>query len=423
MPEAAQSAAFADDQGVDADFVHRLVRGSELLSGGDASGARALLEQALRLQPGNERGQNLLALSYFKLGMFQRAEELYRALIVDHPDDATLRMNLGLVFLKAGRSDDAIRSFEAALGVEPGHRKTANYLGLMHFQRKDWGRAKEYFDLAQNAQMSARAAVALANAAAPQPGDAPGPVTDGVEMTFSPSTEVARERTGPWLVARGENPPPPDASPELVSFTSTARLEGPPAAPFAVTPTLVVIDVKTELYVRLEDLLATFGNVDFKPAFKRFRGRVTDKPFGEPERRMMHATGPGRVWVQPGARRFLTLEIGDEAAFFREDLVFAFEESLLFENGRVPSKVGGDLQLVHLRGRGKVLVSTAFRPRAVEVTREEPCRVPVDRLVGWHGNVAPRVVALGEDGTETNAVATVELSGEGRVILDALPLT
>src|SRR5207237_5182935 len=98
-------------------------------------------------------------------------------------------------------------------------------------------------------------------------------------------------------------------------------------------------------------------------------------------------------------RIFTALELGDEPAYFREEVLFAFEESIVFENGRVPSKTGHDLHLVHVRGRGKLLLVTAGAPKAVGLTRGEPLRIPMDQLIGWHGPlIKPRGVPIVERG-------------------------
>jgi len=134
----------------------------------------------------------------------------------------------------------------------------------------------------------------------------------------------------------------------------------------------------------------------------------------------MHAAGKGRLCIAPGDRQFHAIEIGDEPAYFREDSLYAFEESLLFENGRVPSKYSGDLQLIHLRNRGRALITSKNRPRSIQVTKDEPCRVLLDVLLGWHGNITPRIVAIAEEATADGlALGGVELAGEGRVLLDA----
>lgn len=417
--------AYADDETVDTDFVHHLVRGADLLQSGDPDRARSMLERALQLSPNNERGQNLLALSYFKLGLYDRAEELYRALVGEHPQDATLRINLGLVQLKARRDEEAVQSFSAALKLAPGHRKAQNYLGLAYLQKEDFEHARTWFERAGNATMAERAATAAlvhdrtATGLTPAP-----PESQDVPLSAPETTPVAA--SGLWAAHRTPAPveaqaPSPDLVPDFATFTAAHRLAPHVATPFAVTPELVVVDVRRELLTRVDGLVATFGAVELRPELKRFRGRVTDKPFGDAARRMMRVSGTGRLWVAPGGRRFQTLDVGDEPAYFREEALFAFEESLLFENGRVPSRHSSDLQLVHLRGRGRLLVVSRHPPRAVEVARGEAVRVPVELLLGWHGNVAPRVVALTTDeaaAPELTPTAVVELTGEGRVLLD-----
>jgi Tfp pilus assembly protein PilF/uncharacterized protein (AIM24 family) len=409
MPDNRSTAASASDEGLDPEFAQHLLRGSELLQAGDPATARTLLEHALRLQPRNERGQNLLALTYFKLGLFERAEELYGQLVAEHPRDATLRMNLALTLLKLGRAEDATLAFLAALEIDPGHRKSQNYLGLTYLQLRDYARAREWFDKAGNAAMSARAALAAAASPSQHVGEGGAALLEGGEPTLAPA-----EAAGPRATPR------PDEAPELVAFSKQHRVESLRATPFAVTPALVAIDVKAGLLARVDGLVASFGRLEVKAAFKRFRGQLTEMPFGEPSRRMMSVAGHGRLWIAAQERRFAAVEMGDEPAYFQEEALFAFEESLLFENGRVPSRFSGDLQLVHLRGRGRALLVSKHRVRSLEVTPDERVRVPLERLLGWHGNLAPSIVALAEDpAADAVPLAAVELTGAGRVLLDA----
>jgi uncharacterized protein (AIM24 family) len=135
---------------------------------------------------------------------------------------------------------------------------------------------------------------------------------------------------------------------------------------------------------------------------------------------MLRASGEGRYVISREGRCFTALELGDEAAYFREEVLFAFEESILFENGRVPAKAGNDLHLVHLRGRGKLLLATTGVPRAVDVQKGEPLRIPMDQLVGWHGPlIQPRLAAMVEEAPELGMA--LELAGEGRALLDVPP--
>jgi Tfp pilus assembly protein PilF/uncharacterized protein (AIM24 family) len=577
------------------EFDKALAEGSEALQGGEAARAKVLLEKALRHKPRNQRARNLLGLSLFKLGELEKAESLYRGLIEDHPADPTLRVNLGLVFLKSGASSDAVRCFETTLDLQPDHSKAQNYLGLALAQKGDHAKARDWFVKCGNAPMAERMTAALqaspirdvaegaaeslageqpftsALESAPKAGsasaaepvdDAPAVADEPAEVkpardvaagaistppqgsrwvATAPAVEApavrplarlalrsrgggsppsspslplpdrevladahaaaalveeddARHRaakaaadTNPTIapvaksappssslsedesqaVARAaadhaavhtpESPAPESAAapqapqapvstppaerPAIVSpvsappvpvdgfvqtpplalaaYTASRRMQVPAGdGGFLVGATEAVVQVHGELLTRLDGLVASWGTAALKPELKRFRGKATDKPFGEGARRMLRATGDGRYVIAREGRCFTALELGDEPAYFREEILFAFEESLVFENGRVPSKVGTDLHLVHLRGRGKLLLVTAGSPRSVEVNRGEPLRIPMDQLVGWHGPlIQPRLVPIVEEAPELGVA--LELSGEGRALVDA----
>src|SRR5438128_11116515 len=107
------------DPSQDEEFLSQLYKGGELLAAGKVVEAKDHLEKAFKLQPKNEKAQNLLGLAYFKLGLFDRASEIYEALVRENPADATLRVNLGLVYLKTNALPRAIREFETATDLTP----------------------------------------------------------------------------------------------------------------------------------------------------------------------------------------------------------------------------------------------------------------------------------------------------------------
>lgn len=521
---------------VDDEFLHCLYQGGDLLAAGKVMEAKDVLERAFKLQPKNAKGQNLLGLTYFKLGLFDRAAEIYDLLVKDNPVDPTLRVNLGLVYLKTGALQKAIRELETAVELKGDHKKAHNYLGLAYAQAGDSARARECFvaagsdamvekmdrrgdtasprrpypsgprgapvaEAADLAERSARAvagepapvpvaarAPALAKRpalaapaaeAAPMPAEqkpaaaADAPVLPEVPIIVEPSTparaistgaEPGLPRWGPaepgapaaaeetsieappeetaveapleeqaavpaarspaeptpeaWTATAPAAPPRPLSVPMLADLTAALRLPAAtPGVTFEVTGEAVVVRVEGEVRTRLEGMLGLRGTVKFDPVMKRFRGRATDKSFGEGERRMVKASGHGAVLIAPRGRVFVPFDLADESAYFREDVVFAIEEPVVFENGRVPSKIAPDLHLVHLSGRGKVLLCLPGALRSAEVRTDSPYTVPMSILAGWHGNVTPKVVGVLEVDEATASIAAVELSGEGFAIL------
>jgi uncharacterized protein (AIM24 family) len=181
------------------------------------------------------------------------------------------------------------------------------------------------------------------------------------------------------------------------------------------------VAVRGEVLARGRGLVAVRGAVRLAPEMKRFRGKATDRPFGEGADRMLRASGEGALVYRAGARRLTTAELSGESGYFREDAIFGFEDQLAFENGRVTSRLGADLSLVHLRGRGRFLLATAGELAALAVSADAPLRVPLAALAGWSGSLTPRVAPLldGAEIPEPGAALVVELSGEGRALVDA----
>ena len=484
-------------------FLPLLYQGGELLAAGNVSEAKDYLEKALSLQPDNERGKNLLGLTYFKLGHFERAAQLYEGLVQENPADPTLRVNLGLVYLKTNELSRAIHEFTTATDLAPDHNKAHNYLGLALAQSGQYGKAREHFLLAGSEAMAEKMAQAVAEAVSPDsdaglpptmPSDEfDGALDTGVALgtrseTISPVDPFAepalgnavdppieadagyaqpsREGTAPSSQVGDEdgfNDPPeavaqersaarpaqvtvfPPAGPlaSLVSSPSSGWLPQPdgtaflpsaklmelapalrildkaPSEPFEVRSDLVLITVRDELLTRLSGLLAYGGGVVFKPERKRFRGRLTDRGFGDGPEQMTRATGNGILMLDPNKRIFLATQVGGASAYFREDVVFAFEKSLAFENGRLPSDMTPDLDLVYLRGQGEVLLCPGGPLRSVEVTSARPVTVPLENMVGWYGSLTPRISILAFDENGKVIRAGVELSGDGFLLFSS----
>lgn len=354
----------------DAVFLEALYRGGELLQQGQVTEAREHLERAYQMRPADEKAKNLLGLAYFKLGDFGRAAEVYEALVRENGADPTLRVNLGLVYLKSGQLTRAVREFETAVELQPGHLKAHNYLGLALAQAGQYGRAREHFVKAGSEAMAEKMAKALAAEARPVPAPprpppaeakisgitqelpvvsmselggkpAPIPLTEPVPAppappvagaplpTFGNGEPVSVQQFPPPAAPAPAAPPPaeaeaprplreavkpssgeqPRASVRPTELTTLAgKLPGDGSRTFTVTPEAVRVEVRGELLVRTAGLLGWTGLIEAKAEFKRFRGRVTDKPFGWGPARMHRLVGTGTAWLGVMGRTFLAVD-------------------------------------------------------------------------------------------------------------------
>jgi len=414
-------------EGQDEEFLFHLNRGSESLSRGDAGGARASLERALELRPRDAKVLGLLGQAHYRLAKYDDAIVAWQRLVDENPAEPAARVNLGLAFLRAKRQSQATRQLEIALDLNPDHKKAMGYLGLALLESGDPLRAREWFVRAGSDQMVARCDQVLSGA--PAAGHAPAPSGAASDVDALPvDVEVDEEvrltpvpsPTPSPVAAVASAPParrPAHAGPvlDVAAFAAARNVSVPEDATFAVAGEVLAVRVRPAVRVRVAGLLAARGAIHAEPEVKRFRGRPTEKPFGDAADRLHRVRGDGVLLFAAAERRFTPLRL-DDAAFFREESVFGFEDSIVFENGRVPSPGAGELNLVHLRGQGTVLLVSHGEPQAIEVAPETPIRLPVAALVGWIGSLTPRLVGLIEGGPAD--VLGVELSGEGRVLLD-----
>ena len=404
MPQ--EPASEDEVEGLDEEFVYHLSHGSDLLARGDAEEARRSLQRAAHLRPKDGKVLGLLGQACYRMGQFDAAAEAYGRLVDDNPTEVAARVNLGLAQLKARRYPEAVKQFGIALDLNPDHKKAMGYLGLAHFEAGDLRSARDWFDRAGSHMMVARCDEVLAtggHSATPapvaEPEDVPVPEPEPIREPEPHVEEVPANGLGAFAARR------------------TVRLSG---ESFAVDGRVLSVAVKGEMLARLEGLFAVRGSLTLKPEMKRFRGKPTDRPFGDGAARVHRAVGEGTLHYRTGGSVFTSVDLAGDAGYFREEAVFALDDAVVFENGRVPSKHSRDLNLVHLRGGGRFLLRTAAEPVALEVTRTDPLRVPVDSLVGWTGAVTPRIVLLaGDPGGEAGAEwAVVELTGEGRALID-----
>ncbi len=399
-------------EGLDEEFLYHLSRGSDLLARGEAEPALAALTRAAHLRPRDSKVLGLLGQASYRLGRFEEAIEIYGRLVDENPVEAATRVNLGLACLKANRYSEAVKQLSIALDLNPDHKKAMGYLGLAHLESGNARAARDWFARAGSSMMVARCDEVIASGGAAPPQTAEAHLPESPEPIHAAAAEMAPAR------------PSAATYPALATFAA-ARVVTPPGEVFWTDGQTLIMWVYGELLTRLEGLFAARGRLEASPAWKRFRGRATQRPFGEGPARMHRVKGEGTLFFRGAGRRHLALDLSGDAGYFREEAVFAMEESVAYENGRVPSRVSPDLALVHLRGKGRFLLVTAGEPVAVEVSEAAPVRVPIATLLGWVGALTPAVVGFAEPppGTEPveaqpQAPAMVELAGEGRVLVD-----
>jgi Flp pilus assembly protein TadD/uncharacterized protein (AIM24 family) len=251
------------------DFLFHLYRGSELLQDNRMLEAKTELEHALTLQPRDPKGQDLLAVVYFRIGLYPHAIQIYEELLRSNPRDHALRLNLALCYLKTGQAQAARVELEAVVQNNPAHRRAWGYLGLAYERLGDVDKAVHAFERGAHSQMAKRlrdrgerttplvnsgGVPPIENAAIRAAASAAFEELDAGELSFSlAAQEQPASVTGPWrsrepgaLVAPqasvasspspateppAQSPPPSDPeSPPLPAHQSPPEGSGQPAS-------------------------------------------------------------------------------------------------------------------------------------------------------------------------------------------------
>lgn len=107
----------------------------------DFEGAITGLKAILAVEPGSEIATGMLAAVYAELGMPQRATEYYQRVLALNPDNALARFQLGVLQLNAGRTREALETWEPSLADQSDF--AAHYysgLALLQLEKADEAR-------------------------------------------------------------------------------------------------------------------------------------------------------------------------------------------------------------------------------------------------------------------------------------------
>src|SRR5262249_53272030 len=144
----------------------------------------------------------------------------------------------------------------------------------------------------------------------------------------------------------------------VAAFATTRLLRpGGLGEPFALAEGgMLVVRIDGRLPTRTFGAIASTGQLTFEPISRRVRGQPTEEPFGEGADAMFIAKGFGLIVVAPRGAQFTALQLTDDIVYVREAALFSFEETLHWENGRVPGGGPDSMRVVQFRGNGRIVM-------------------------------------------------------------------
>jgi len=442
------------------------VTGGELLRRDEIAAARVELAAALELRPHDLRALGLFGLACFRQNAFEDALPVYQKLVELRPNDASHRLNLGLVYLKVGQADSALHELGRSRELDPSQQRTVSYLGLAHARRGNYADAFEAFLRAGQEQLALemeqylsdgeRATIRERVRGEMRPaarGAGLGLDSDVYETVerrpavivpdedvLDEHDEAIEEFEDAGVITRAVALAVPAAAasatgtrvgvgqqaPRPLTDLATERLIRPEDGdhPFEIgAGGMLVVRVDERILSRTENVVVMCGDLHVKPATRHVRGAATGELFGEAERPgsvMSIVSGQGYMVVSPGGQCFTAVALDDDIFYLRENMIYAFEEQLRWENGHVPGaspQLRPLMRVVQFRGHGCVALRSKRPLLSLKLVSERSVMVEARVLAGWIGRVVPRVVTpVGE--SQASEVVFVECAGEGVVLIE-----
>jgi len=178
----------------------------------------------------------------------------------------------------------------------------------------------------------------------------------------------------------------------------------------------LVVPINEVGYVRTDLVAALSGAFEIEVVNRRYRGKRTDSLFGGADAAVVAVMGKGFCILQLGELVPTSITLTSEELYLVESGVVAFSAGLVWENGRLPSEADKDLDIVHLRGSGRVVIGAKRAVLALPVRADAPVVVHANRLVGWTGQLVPYRAPMPGLPDQAKRVPVVRFEGTGTVL-------
>ena len=268
----------------------------------------------------------------------------------------------------------------------------------------------------------------------------PGALSANVKMrspylkTLSPPSVVRREAlTAPPPSGRyGATPVAPASTPpaEIVRAARESLLAFPRESAVVLHPSGVALvqtnsakpgatgreRVARSFAARLESMRAAKGTMTTAVMQRKTRDKETDEVLGGLTSPLARIDGDAELVLGPRpAHHLVPLQLEDDLAFVREDLLLGFELTLSYESGRLSLDEADPMPILQLRGTGTIVLELLAGFTTIDATAGSQVLVRRDWIVGWIGRLVPRVIPAGE--APAGQRGLVGFRGEGTVML------
>lgn len=192
------------------------------------------------------------------------------------------------------------------------------------------------------------------------------------------------------------------------------------------TPRILEVNLDNLVWTKMGSMIAYTGNIKFERerVMEHGLGKMFKKALTGEGTALMKATGNGRLYLADQGKKITIFDLGHESITVNGNDLLAFEPSIEWDiqlMRKMAGMVSGGLFNVHLKGPGKVAITSHYEPLTLLVEPGKPVLTDPNATVAWSENLQPEFrtdvsfrTFIGRGSGES---IQMEFSGEGFVIV------
>lgn len=192
------------------------------------------------------------------------------------------------------------------------------------------------------------------------------------------------------------------------------------------TPRILEVNLNDLVWAKMGSMIAYTGEIKFEreKVLEHGIGKMFKKAFTGEGTALMKAHGNGQLYLADQGKKITIFDLQDEEITVNGNDLLAFEPSIEWDiqlMRKMAGMVSGGLFNVHLRGRGKIAITSHYEPLTLLVKPGQPVLTDPNATVAWSGNLQPEFrtdisvrTFLGRGSGES---IQMEFTGEGFVIV------
>ncbi len=361
--------------------------------------ARDLLTNHLSRHKNDAAALRLLGLTHVQEGDLGAAEALFRAALLQTPNDNVIRYDLAIVLIKRGLISRAVAELNRLYQDSTYREKASNILGHLHQLR-----ARQNDAIRRNTPSDEQHQLPSLSTMLEKP------VTDlrrseqedfakSLFADASASKSAAQEQVSTTIQAH-VSPVSADAHEAVTLIPMSALSE--PSGLSVLAPRVddgddfvvghmgdqMTLRVNRSLYVREAAVLSSQGQLQFGTPVRHVRGQ--EIPCGIYNTWLSPVAGAGELTLSLKGHFPHRISISAESVWLCDDVLLAAGGRISFENGH--SNQVQNHSMTHFYGRGHLLVQTpTLSLKEVELTGER-LRIRAENLLGYKGALTVRQI-------------------------------